>query len=168
MVEVEVLPTMKRLLIISVTLLLLLAACGKEPEMATLANPVPDQEMTASKDGLSLTLDEDYFAGSPAVIKTVVTNNSSADYRLGEFYHIEVMKDNQWYIITYSDTVFLKNPAFKDFGSVLIAGGEAHQEFSVDALGVTLIPGNYRLVKTFLAKDEPMHEQSVAVPFTVE
>ncbi len=78
------------------------------------------------------------------------------------------MKDNQWYIITYSDAVFLKNLAFKDFGSVLIAGGEVHQEFSVDALGVILIPGNYRLVKKFLTKEEPIHEQSAAVPFTME
>ena len=159
---------MKRLLIISVTLLLLLTACGKEPTMATLTNPVPDQEMTSSKEGLSLILDENYFVGSPAFIKTVVTNDSFVDYQLGEFYHIEINIENQWYIITYSDTVFLKNPAFKDFGSVLVAGSEAHQEFSVDALGVTLIPGEYRLVKTFLAISEPMYEQSVAAPFTVE
>lgn len=78
------------------------------------------------------------------------------------------MKDNQWYIITYLDAVFLENPAFIDFGSMFVAGGEAHQEFFVVALGVILIPGNYRLVKTFLSKEEPMHEQSVAVPFTGE
>ena len=87
---------------------------------------------------------------------------------LGEFYHIEVNKDGQWFNITYSDAVFLKNPSFKDYGNVLSAGSKARQTFSVDVLGVTLIPGEYRLVKTFLSLGKPLYELSVAVPFTVK
>lgn len=159
---------MNKLLSIAIVLILPLSACGKEPAVSTLPDPVPDQEMFSSEEGLSLVLDEDSFVGSPSIIKTLVRNNSSSDYQLGEFYHIEVNKDGQWYIITYSDAVFLKNPSFKDYGNVLSAGSEARQNFSVDALGVTLIPGEYRLVKTFISIGEPMHELSVAVPFTVE
>lgn len=159
---------MNKLLLIAIVLILPLSACGKEPAVSTLPDPVPDQEMFSSEEGLSLVLDEDSFVGSPSIIKTLVRNNSSSDYQLGEFYHIEVNKDGKWYIITYSDAVFLKNPSFKDFGNVLSAGNKARQTFSVDALGVTLIPGEYRLVKTFISTGEPMHELSVAVPFTVE
>ena len=53
----------------------------------TASYPVPDQEMFSSEEGLSLVLDEDSFIGSPPVIKTLVRNNSSSDYQLGEFYH---------------------------------------------------------------------------------
>lgn len=125
--------------------------------------------MQASVNGLSFKLIEDIFNGSPAVIETVVRNDSPYDYNLGDFYHIEVRKDDDlWYIITYSDAVFYKNPRFKDFGRALRAGDEAHQLFSVESLGVTLLPGEYRLVKTFLSQGERFHEISVAVPFQVE
>ena len=103
---------MKKLLSIAFVLMLFLSACGKEPAVSTLPDPVPDQEMFSSEKGLSLVLDEHSFIGSPPIIKTLVRNDSSSDYQLGDFYHIEVSKDNQWYIITYSDAVFLKNPAF--------------------------------------------------------
>ena len=159
---------MKKLLSIAIALLFFLSACGNEPAVSTLPDPVPDQEMFSSEKGLSLVLDEQSFIGSTPIIKTLVRNDSSSDYQLGDFYHIEVNKDDQWYIITYSDAVFLKNPSFKDFGNILSAGSEARQNFSVDALGVTLIPGEYRLVKTFISTGEPMHELSVAVPFSVE
>ncbi|MEK5067814.1 immunoglobulin-like domain-containing protein [Sporosarcina sp. FSL K6-1508] len=159
---------MKKMLSIAIVLLLFLSACGNEPAVSTLPDPVPDQEMFSSEEGLSLVLDEDSFIGSPPIIKTLVQNYSSSDYQLGDFYHIEVNKDGQWHIITYSDAVFLKNPSFKDYGNVLSAGSEARQTFSVDALGVTLIPGEYRLVKSFISTDEQMHELSVAVPFSVK
>ena len=89
---------MKKQLTITITLILLslLTACGNESTISTLSDPVPDQEMHASEEGLSLTLDDDAFLGSPSVIKTVVQNTSSSDYQLGEFYHIEVNKDGQW------------------------------------------------------------------------
>ena len=159
---------MKKQLTIALTLILVLTACGNESTISTLSYPVPDQEMHGSEEGLSLTLEEDIYLGSPFVIKTVVQNATSSDYQLGEFFHIEVNKDGQYFIITYSDAVFLKNPSFKDYGNVLSANSKAHQTFSVDALGVTLIPGEYRLVKTFLSLGKPLYELSVAVPFTVE
>ena len=71
-------------------------------------------------------------------------------------------------MITYSDTVFFTNPRFKDSGHLLPSGSEAHQLFSVETLDVELLPGEYRLLKTFSSRDEPYHEISVAVPFTIK
>ncbi|MFS0575666.1 immunoglobulin-like domain-containing protein [Sporosarcina sp. 179-K 3D1 HS] len=150
------------------SLVLLLGACGNTATLPTLPDPVPDQEMNAFEEGLTLVLAEDHFVESPTVIHTVVRNDSQRDVQLGEFYHIEVNRKGEWFIITYSDAIFLKNPHFRDFGNVLPAGSEAQQTFSVEALGIILIPGEYRLVKTFLSKSEPMHELSVAAPFWVE
>lgn len=157
---------MKRLWIFS--LVLLLAACGNASAPTMLPDPVPDQEMGSSEEGLSLVLAEDHFIGSPTLIHTVVRNDSEEAYQLGEFYHIEMRQDGKWYILTYSDAVFLKNPQFRDFGNVLATGSEARQSFSVKDLGLPLVPGNYRLVKTFLSQGEPFHEVSVAAPFQVE
>ena len=156
---------MKHILLI--LLLPILLSCGNEATVATLPDPVPDQEMQASEKDLSLMLTDDTFNGSPTTIETIVRNDSPYDYNFGEFYHIEVTKNNLWYIITYSDAVFFKNPRFKDFGNTLQAGDEAHQTFSVEALGVTLLPGEYRLVKTFLSQGESFHEISIAAPFLV-
>ena len=52
--------------------------------------------------------------------------------------------------------------------ATLQAGDTAHQDFSVEALGVTLLPGEYRLVKTFLSQGESFHEISIAAPFWVK
>ena len=156
---------MKRVLFI---LLLSLFACDNEAKFSTLPDPVPDQEMPASENGLSLQLIENRFSGSPAEIETIIQNDSSQDYNFGGFYHIEVSIEGLWYIITYSDTVFFQNPRFKDFGNTLQAKSETHQTFSVEALSVTLLPGKYRLVKTFLSQGESFHEISVAVPFWIE
>ena len=157
---------MKQILLI--LMLPFLFSCRNETTVSTLPDPVPDQEMPTSEKGLSLVLTEDTFTGSPTIIKTIVRNDSLHDYNFGEFYHIEVSKENLWHIITYSDAVFFKNPRFKDIGSTLQAGDKAHQTFSVEALGVTLFPGEYRLVKTFLSQGESFHEISVAVPFWVK
>lgn len=145
-----------------------LISCGNEAAVATLPDPVPDQEMQASEKGLSMLLTDDTFTESQFIIEILVRNDSLEDYNFGDFYHIEVSKDNLWYIITYSDAVFYKNPHFKDFGRTLHAGEEAHQTFSVESLGVTLLPGEYRLVKTFLSQGESFHEISVAAPFSVK
>jgi len=157
---------MKKILLI--LLIPFLISCGNEAAVATLSDPVPDQEMQTSEKGLSISLKKDTFYESPTIIETVVRNESLQNYNFGEFYHIEVSKDGLWYIITYSDAVFLKNPRFKDSGSTLRAGDDAHQSFSVEALGVSLLPGEYRLVKTFLSEGESFHEISVAAPFSVK
>ena len=157
---------MKHILLL--LLLPILFSCGNEAAVATLPDPVPDQEMQASEKGLSLMLTDDTFSGSPTVIETLVRNDSPHDYNFGEFYHIEINKDSLWYIITYSDVVFLKNPRFKDTGSTLQTGNETHQTFSVEALGVTLLSGEYRLVKSFLSQGESFHEISVAALFWVK
>ncbi|WP_172370341.1 immunoglobulin-like domain-containing protein [Sporosarcina jiandibaonis] len=156
---------MKRILI---SIMLILSTCGNETVVNTLPDPVPDQEIHSSEEGLSLTLLEDTFTGSPSIISTYIQNESQDNYSYGGFYHIEVEKDGQWFIITYSDAVFIQNPRFKDFGSTLLAGDEAFQSFSVEELGVTLFPGDYRLVKTFLSQGESFYEITVAVPFFVK
>ncbi|MCM3638643.1 hypothetical protein M3152_13135 [Sporosarcina luteola] len=158
---------MKKLFILLLALLLLVA-CTQEPTVAILPDPAPDQEISYSEEGLSLELVESIFEESPAAIHTIVRNDSGQPYRLGEFYHIEMKVDGKWHVITYSDAVFLNNPSFRDFGNILKDGEEGRQLFSVEALGITLIPGDYRLVKTFLSITEPYHEVSVAATFSVE
>jgi hypothetical protein len=68
----------------------------------------------------------------------------------------------------HTDAVFLKNPQLIDLGKQLSAGDTIKQNFSIELLGITLTPGDYRLVKTFLSMDEPFSEISLATKFTVE
>lgn len=151
-----------------VLFLLIMSACNSSTTIATLPDPVPDQNMSFSENGLSLILSETVFQESPKKIETRIQNNSQQTYSVGEFYHIEVKIEGLWYIITYSDKIFYENPEFKDFGSTLDAGEEKAQVFSVEALDIILTPGEYRLVKTFLGQEEQFHEVSIAVPFWVE
>lgn len=146
----------------------LLAGCASEEKVMTLQAPSPDQEIPASREGLELSLSQTVYTGSPSVIETSITNTSQQDYEYGDYYYIEVNKEGEWYTLIHSDAVFLNNPQLKDFGHVLRAGHEMQETFSIDMLGVTLHPGDYRLVKTFLSQGTPYQEVSLAFPFTVE
>lgn len=161
---------MKRIIMLlsSVSLALTLIACGQPKTVPIIPEPTPDQERPSSESGLSLKIKENVFTDSPTQINTVITNDSARDYGYGEFYHIEHLVDAHWHMITYSDFVFTSDPTFKDSGYLLKSGEEAQQSFSVEQLGVTLFPGEYRLVKTFLVKGDSFHEISVAAPFTVK
>ena len=157
---------MKKILLF--TFILFLAACSKEAAVTTLEDPSPDQQLSSSEAGLSLTLSEDLYTGSPKVIETAIKNESQRNFGFGEYYYIEVENNGEWYIVTHSDAVFLKNPHLIDYGYLLKAGSQMQQTFSLDLLGITLPPGEYRLVKTFLSQDEPFYEVSLSSPFTVE
>lgn len=158
--------------VLNITLFLLLVplltACNKQPELTTLLDPTPDQYMPTSEHGVSLKLQETIYTESPMTIETTVTNDSDNNYTIGEFYHLEVLKEEQWYILTYSDKVFFEHPEFKDFGLKLQAHSSMDQSFSLENLGITLPPGQYRLAKTVLSKGEPFYELSIAAPFTVQ
>ncbi len=151
-----------------VILLLLLTACTNNVTLNTLPDPVPDQRMYESANDLSLTLIQNDYKTSPRTIETVIRNDSQVEYEYGDFFHIEVLQKEEWYMITYSDVVFLKGKSFRDFGKIITPGSEIEQTFSVEALDVVLPLGEYRLVKTFLSRGEPFHEVSLAVPFSIE
>ena len=124
--------------------------------------------MQSSVKGLSLTLSDTVFYDSPDIIETTVRNDSTFNYNIGDFYHIEIKVDGLWHMVTYSDKVFFENRQFKDFGETLASGNEVRQLFSVESLGLTLIPGEYRLVKSFSSQGAPFYEISIASPFWIE
>jgi hypothetical protein len=148
-----------------VVVLLQLVACSKAETIPLLAEPVPLQTLASTDQGLSLVLEENSFNEAPSVIKTTIRNDGQQDYQFGEFYSIEMKKEGQWYAVVYSDAVFFNNRAFKDYGRVLEPHTEFQQAFSIDELGLALVSGEYRLVKTLLGEDR---EISIAVLFTVK
>ncbi|HSP22974.1 MAG TPA: immunoglobulin-like domain-containing protein [Planococcus sp. (in: firmicutes)] len=154
--------------IIMLLSVLVLAACSNETSVTTLTDPSPDQELHSSEAGLSMSLAEDTYDKFPSLIEATITNESQQNYGFGEFYHIEVNKNNKWYIVTHSDAVFLNNQRFNDSGQLLAAGSEKQLTFFIDQIGVALIPGEYRVVKTFLSPKEPFFEIAIASPFSVE
>ncbi len=157
---------MKRILVIFI--LSILSACEQRSSMTTLPDPVPDQSRTSSVENVSLYLPQTTFNESPAEIEAIVYNDSPREFTIGDFYHIEIKKEGVWYILSYSDKVFFENRRFKDYGRTLYPNREIHQTFSVEALGITLTPGEYRLVKSFSPKEGTFYKISVAVPFSVE
>lgn len=146
----------------------MLSACGARSNLTTLPDPVPDQHKSPSAEGVSLDLPKTTFYESPVEIITTIRNHSDDEFTIGDFYHIEVTKDNAWYIITYSDKIFFENRRFKDYGRTLYANSEMKQTFSVEALGLTLPPGDYRLVKSFSPKTGTYYKISLAVPFSIK
>lgn len=156
---------MKKWLALS-CILLFLSGCSSTKTVQTLPEPVPDQTLPPQSEGISLKLIKDEFHSSPAEIETIVRNETDEAFEIGPFYHIELYKEDQWHIITYSDAVFLRDPHFRDGGLPLEAHSEISQRFSVADLRVILHAGSYRLVKTVL-QSEPYHEVTVAAPFIV-
>lgn len=147
---------------------LLLTACSEQIQVPTLAEPTPDQKLNMTEAGLSLSISkQDYVENSPT-FNTTLNNKSEISYEYGEYYHIEIFKDNNWYIVTHSDAVFLDDPNFTNLGHLISPEEEVNQTFSVTKLNLTLVPGEYRLVKIFMKPQEPFYTVTLAVPFTVE
>ncbi len=147
---------------------LLLTGCSGDSYVQTLSDPTPDQEMKASQHGLTLSLStSEYEEGSP-LFDTIIQNNSPINYEYGGYFHIEVLKDNRWYLVTHSDAVFYDNPNFTNLGSLLESETAIRQSYSVKTLGITLLPGQYRFVKILLKPIAPFRVVRLAVPFTVK
>ena len=150
------------------TLLLFLTACSKEDGVPTLVDPTPDQQLSDTLAGLTFSILQDHYADAAPEFKTTLKNQSEISFEYGEYYHIEVWKENQWYIMTHSDSVFLENPKFTNQGKLLPAGDTVEQTFKTEILGVRLVPGEYRLVKIFQKPQAPYYEVTLAIPFTIE
>lgn len=158
--------TVRRLLILS--FFLVISACSNVPTITTLPDPVSDHQRSSSAEGVTLILPETIFQTSPTTIKAIVQNDGESAYDIGDFYHIEVKRDGEWYIVTYSDKVFFENRRFKDYGRTLHPTSTLQQTFSVEALGIELPSGEYRLVKSFSPKEGIYYKISIAIPFTVK
>ncbi|WP_376781603.1 immunoglobulin-like domain-containing protein [Sporosarcina ureae] len=68
---------------------------------------------------------------------------------------MEAFKDDEWYTLMHSDSMFYKNPHFTNLGYLLAPRKNIQQSFSIETLGVILVPGEYRLVKIFLIPGDP-------------
>ena len=148
-------------------LLLILSACSKGNDMQTLSAPSPEQELGASRSGLTLSISVQQYKEGMPIFHTTLRNDSQISYEYGEYYHIEILKNNEWYTLAHSDFVFYENPQFTNLGRLIAPAKVIHQLFSVEIIGVTLMPGEYRLVKMFLKPVAPYYVVTLAVPFTV-
>ncbi|PID06915.1 MULTISPECIES: immunoglobulin-like domain-containing protein [unclassified Sporosarcina] len=153
--------------LILLSALTLLTACSKENEIQTLTAPSPEQKLVTNEQGLTFSILEDQYEEGMPLFHTKVKNDSKSIYEYGEYYQIEVLKNDEWYTLTHSNSVFYENPHFTNLGNLIAPGKEIQQSFSVETLGVTLVPGQYRLVKIFLTPIAPYYTITLAVPFTV-
>ncbi|ARF18521.1 immunoglobulin-like domain-containing protein [Sporosarcina ureae] len=147
--------------------LTLLTSCGKGNTIQTLTAPSPQQELKSHERGLTFLISEHQYEEGMPLFHTILKNDSQTSYEYGEYYQIEVFKNDEWYTLTHSDSVFYENPRFTNLGYLLAPGKDIQQSFSVETLGVTLVPGQYRLVKIFLKPVAPHYTVILAVPFTV-
>lgn len=149
------------------TILTLLSACNKGNDIQTLSAPTPEQELNENKHGLTLSISEQQYEEGMPLFHTTLRNDSPVSYEYGEYYHIEILKNDKWYTLAHSDAVFYENPHFTNLGRLLAPGKDIQQSFSVETIGVTLVPGQYRLVKIFLKPVAPYYIVTLAVPFSV-
>ncbi|PID25642.1 immunoglobulin-like domain-containing protein [Sporosarcina sp. P7] len=149
------------------SVLILLTGCAKGNEIQTLTAPSPEQTLMANEQGLTfLMVEHQYEEGTP-LFRTILKNDSQTIYEYGEYYQIEVRKNDKWYTLTHSDSVFYEDSKFTNLGKLLAPGEGTQHSFSVETIGVTLVPGQYRLVKIFLKPVAPYFTVTLAVPFIV-
>lgn len=159
---------MKKIMwLLTLAICLSLSACGSASEMHTLSDPAPEQLLESSNQGLTLSLHQTIYTEGISTFHTTLINSGETSYEYGEYYHIELLKNEQWYTLSHSDAVFYENPYFTNLGRLLAPGKVVHQTFSTETIRVQLVPGQYRLVKMFLKPVAPYYVVNLAVPFTV-
>lgn len=154
-----------RLLLLLVITCLMASACSDDPSIRTLPDPVPDQEILYTSDGLSMKLANSNYEDSTENLLVTIENRSENNFSRGNFFHVETLIDGKWHIVSYSDTVFYRNPSFLDLGLHFERNSTVTQEVSLFKLGLFLPPGNYRLVKTLAHESGSRFEVTLAFPF---
>lgn len=157
-------PTMKRLVLVSIFLwgMLFLAGC-QEPEITPLTSPYDAVNELA---GLSSSVLDD---GAVSIGMTIIYDNQTTkELTYGEAFVIEQKNNNQWYQIPYLDE---EGVAFIEIAYLLPPKTQKEWRVSWRNIYGNLEPGSYRLIKEFVGvEDEAQYYRMypIATEFTIK
>lgn len=122
--------------------LMALVSCGT-PEGF---DPDTLEQSTAGEISADVTmrLSQQEFRATPDELSLVITNHTGAEYTYGTEYRLEVLLDNQWYVLPAEEELY-----FTSIGVMLQPDGINSENIAPEEYREHLPAGHYRVVKEF-------------------
>ncbi len=136
---------MKRILIMTIASVLMLTLAGCAPKIDI--NSLEKSEYGDLADtGLIMSIKEETVTTKTESLTVEYTNNTDTEYVFGKEPHLEIAVDGTWYVVPVNE-----NAAWEAIGIILLPNGTSEEDFSLKFFYEGLIPGHYRVIKTFSA-----------------
>ena len=137
---------MKRILIMTIAsaFVLVLAACSPQINVDSL---VKSEYGNLADTGITMSIKEETVTTKTESLTIEYTNNTDIEYVFGKEPHLEIASDGTWYVVPVKETA-----AWEAIGIILPPNGTSEEDFSFKFFYEGLMPGHYRIIKTFSAQ----------------
>lgn len=117
---------------------------GCQPEEQTIEmEKAPIQQLDSEENGLSISLRE----VTDSELTVVIQNGRNIDFTYGRPFRIEQRIDNAWYVLPFKED----GSVFEDIKLLAGPRKQTIETVSLSQLADPLVPGDYRIVKSFSA-----------------
>ncbi|MCG7333447.1 immunoglobulin-like domain-containing protein [Salinicoccus roseus] len=127
---------------------LLLSSCITRPAPDLLDDPSPRQELPQSED-ITFSLAQTTHSLPIDKVDLNITNTGTSYYTFGEFFYIEKVVEDTWYMLEIEDSNFNDFSSFDNYGYRLAPGESREETLVLSNYAFTFDPGKYRIAKAF-------------------
>lgn len=135
-----------RVLLLAAVLLLPLAACAPKISVDSLEK---SEYGELSDSGIAMSVKEEAVNTNAESLTIEYTNTTDVEYVFGKEPHLEIISDGTWYVVPVIETA-----AWEAIGIILPPNGTSEEDFSLKFFYEGLMPGHYRVIKTFYANGD--------------
>ena len=130
-----------RVLLTAAVLLMTLAGCAPKINVNSLEK---SEYSDLAETGTTMSVKEETVTTKTESLAIEYTNNTDIEYVFGKEPHLEILSDGTWYVVPVNE-----NAAWEAIGIILPPNGTTEGDFSLKFFYEGLVPGHYRVIKTF-------------------
>lgn len=128
-------------IVLTALLTLALAACAPKISVESLEK---SEYGDLADTGITMRIKDEAVTTKTESLKIEYANATDIEYVFGKEPHLEIASDDEWYVVPVKE-----NAAWEDIGFILPPNGTSEEDFSLKFFYEGLIPGHYRIIKTF-------------------
>ncbi len=132
-----------RYLLLATVLLMSLTSCAPQINVGSLEK---SEYGDLTDTGITMSVKEETVTTKTESLTIEYTNVTDTEYVFGKEPHLEIAVDGTWYVVPINE-----NAAWETIGIILPPNGTTEGDFSLKFFYEGLIPGHYRVIKTFSA-----------------
>ena len=147
--------------IIAAVFTLMLVSCASETDLKKYVESLQKSEYTDLADtGITMSLKDEAVTTKTESLTIEYANATDIEYVFGKEPHMEIASDAGWYVIPIDE-----DAGWEDIGFILPPHGTSEKDFPLGYYYTGLMPGHYRIIKTFYADGNRV---AAAVEFDIQ
>ena len=130
-----------RFLLLAVIFTITLAACAPQINVDSLEK---SEYGDLADSGITMNIKNETVTTKTESLKIEYANATDTEYVFGKEPHLEIASDDEWYVVPINESA-----AWEAIGIILPPNGTSEDDFSLGFYYEGLLPGHYRIIKTF-------------------